>query len=129
VRRHAAAAPSFTREAWRDVALPGCEALYLYARGEHAEAWRHLTLSVPRMAEIGGSHAQRDLFEQILLDAAVKSGRWGAAQQMLESRRMTDPDGVPVNAALAEVYAQLGLPELAAQAQARAADTRARHPN
>jgi uncharacterized protein HemY len=84
---------------------------------------------VPRMAEIGGSHAQRDLFEQILLDAAVKSGRWGAAQQMLESRRMTDPDGVPVNAALAEVYAQLGLPELAAQAQARAADTRARHPN
>jgi tetratricopeptide (TPR) repeat protein len=129
VRGHAAAAPSFTREAWRDVALPGCEGLYAYARGDYTEAWRHLTLSVPRMAEIGGSHAQRDLFGQILLDAAVKSGRWAAAQQMLESRRMTDPDGVPVNAALTEVYAHLGLPELAAQAHARAARTRARHPN
>jgi hypothetical protein len=129
VRRHAAAAPSFTREAWHDVALPGCEGLYAYARGEHAEAWCRLVPSVPRMAEIGGSHAQRDLFEQILLDAAVKSGRWAAAQQMLESRRKADPDGVPVNAALAGVYAQLGLPELAAQAHARAARTRARHSN
>jgi hypothetical protein len=129
VRRHAAAAPSFTRGAWRDVALPGCEGLYAYARGEYAEAWPHLAASVPRMAEIGGSHAQRDLFGQILLDAAVKNGRWAAAQQMLESRRTTDPDGVPVNAALEGVYAQLGLPELAAQAHARAARTRARHPN
>jgi hypothetical protein len=129
VRGHAAAAPLFTREAWRDVALPGCEGLYAYARGDYTEAWRHLTLSVPRMAEIGGSHAQRDLFGQILLDAVLKSGRWVAAQQMLESRRVADPDGVPVNAALAEVYAQLGLPKLAAQAHARAAHTRARHPN
>jgi len=129
VRGRAADAPSFTCEAWRDVALPGCEGLYAYARGDYTEAWRHLTLSVPRMAEIGGSHAQRDLFGQILLDAAIKSGRWAAAQQMLESRRTTDPDGVPVNAALAGVYAQLGLPELAAQAHARAASTRAQHPN
>jgi hypothetical protein len=129
VRHHAAAAPPFVREAWREVALPACEGVYAYARGDCAEAWRQLTLSEPRMAEIGGSHAQRDLFEQILADAAVKGGRWVAAQQKLESRRMTDPEGVPVNAALAGVYAQLGLPELAAQAHARAARTRARHPN
>jgi hypothetical protein len=32
------------------------------------------------MAEAGGSHAQRDLFEQISLDTAVKDGRLTAAQ-------------------------------------------------
>jgi hypothetical protein len=128
VRRFAAAAPAFSREVWRDVVLPGCEGLYAYARGDHAGAWGHLIVSVPRMAEAGGSHAQRDLFEQILLDSAVKSGRSAAAQQMLELRRAADPDGVPVNQALAAVYTTLGLPELARQAAARAALTRSRHP-
>jgi len=79
------------------------------------------------MAEIGGSHAQRDLFEQILLDALVRAGRAGRAQQMLELRRAADPDGVPVNTALAGVYARLGLPELEERARSRAALTRARH--
>ena len=127
VRAHAEAAPSHTREVWRDVALPGCEGLYAYAQGDYAKAWRHLVLSVPRMAEAGGSHAQRDLFEQILWDAAAKSGRPAAAQQMLESKRIADPNGVPLNTALAAVYAQLGLPDLADQARARAALTRSRH--
>ncbi len=129
VRQYAKTAPSFTREAWRDVALPGCEGLYAYARGDYTTAWRHLVSSVPRMAEAGGSHAQRDLFEQILLDTAVKDGRLTAAQQMLELRRMADPNGVPVNAALASVYARLGLRELESQARTRAALTRARHPS
>src|SRR6202045_4933547 len=119
VRRYAETAPAFTREVWRDVALPGCEGLYAYARGDYTQAWRHLASTVPRIAEAGGSHAQRDLFEQILLDTAVKSGRWNTAQRMLELRRLADPNGVPVNSALAAVYTQLGLPELAAAARAR----------
>ena len=128
VRRRAATAPNFTREVWREVALPGCEGLYAYARGDYAGAWRHLVSSVPRMAEAGGSHAQRDLFEQILLDTAIKSGRSATAQQMLEQRRMADPNGVPLNSALATVYTQLGLPELAERARSRAVQTRSRHP-
>jgi hypothetical protein len=127
VRRYAQTAPAFTREAWRDVALPGCEGLYAYARGDYTQAWRHLASSVPRMAEAGGSHAQRDLFEQILLDAAIKGGRLTAAQQVLELRRMADPNGVPVNTALAAVYAKLGLQNLEGQARARAVLTRSRH--
>ena len=127
VRRFAETAPAFTREVWRDVALPGCEGLHAYARGDYDRAWRHLVSCVPRMMEAGGSHAQRDLFEQILLDTAIKSGRIAVAQYALESRRGTDPDGVPVNTALAAVYAKLGLPELAEGARARAALTRSRH--
>jgi tetratricopeptide (TPR) repeat protein len=72
VRRHAQHAPEFSRAVWREVALPACEGLYSYARGEYQLARRHLGVAVPRMAEIGGSHAQRDLFEKMLLDAAKR---------------------------------------------------------
>jgi hypothetical protein len=127
VREHARRAPEFSRAVWREVALPGCEGLHAYARGDYGRAWHCLAEAVPRMAEAGGSHAQRDLFEQILLDAARKSGRLIVAQHILELRRSADPYGVPVNAALATVYAELGLTALADQARSRAAFTRVRH--
>jgi hypothetical protein len=127
VRRRASCAPDFSRAVWQEVALPGCEGLYAYARGDYARAWERLAMAVPRMGEAGGSHAQRDLFEQILLDAAIRTGRFVAAQQMLELRRSADPNGVPVNAALAAVYSKLGLDVLADQARGRAALTRFRH--
>jgi hypothetical protein len=127
VRRFAESAPEFSRTVWQEVALPGCEGLYAYARGEYDRAWHSLGIAMPRMAEVGGSHAQRDLFEQILLDAALRSGRTVCAQQMLEMRRRADPYGVPVNSALALVYGELGLPGPADDARTRAALTRARH--
>jgi hypothetical protein len=126
--RHAAdGAPLFAREVWQDVALPACEGLRAFAHGQFDAAWRHLSVAMPRMIEAGGSHAQRDLFEQILLEAAIKSGRLAVAQRMLEFRRTSDPEGVPVNSALADVYAKLKLPDLADQARVRAALTRCRH--
>jgi tetratricopeptide (TPR) repeat protein len=129
VRRAAELAPPFTRDVWQSVALPACEGLYAYAQGDYDAAWRQLGRALPRMAEAGGSHAQRDLFDQLLLSAAISSGRLTQAQQLLELRRRCDPDGVPVNAALAQVYAELELPELAEQARVRAVLTRARHPD
>jgi hypothetical protein len=129
VRRIAKVAPPCAREVWRDVALPACEGLHAYAHGNFDAAWRRLNMAMPRMIEAGGSHAQRDLFDQIALDAAIKSGRLPLAQQALELRRTADPDGVPVNSALAEVYDELGLPHLADQARVRAALTRSKHPD
>ena len=126
VRRFAGTAPAFSRRAWSEVALPAAEGLYAHATGDYEQAWRRLEPALPRMQEIGGSHAQRDLFEQIFLDTALKSGRFVDAQQRLELRRHHDPEGVPVNRALAEVYGRLRLPGLAAQALARAAHTEAR---
>jgi Flp pilus assembly protein TadD len=129
VRLAAELAPPTVREVWQDVALPACEGLYAHASKNFTSAWRHLSIALPRLIEAGGSHAQRDLFEQILLDAAIRSGRFGMAQQALELRRSTDRDGVPVNSALGRVYAALGLPALAEQAHARAAATLSRHPD
>jgi tetratricopeptide (TPR) repeat protein len=127
VRRRAQTAPAHSRAVWSEVALPASEGLHAYARGDYDRAWRELGRAMPRMIEAGGSHAQRDVFEQIFLDAALASGRLIAAQQMLELRRAADPDGVPVNVGLAGVYDRLGLAAQADAARARAAATRARY--
>ncbi len=113
--------------AWSAVALPASEGLVNYARGDFAQAVEQLGAALPRLAAIGGSHAQRDLFEQIWLDALIRKGDLGAAQQVLELRRRADPNGVPINRALADVYTRLGLKPEAARAAARAARTLSSH--
>jgi tetratricopeptide (TPR) repeat protein len=103
----AASATSFDRLVWQEVALPAARGVLAHARGNYEEAVRWLSVANPRMTEIGGSHAQRDLFGQLLLDAHLKAGNWQIAEQMLEMRRTWDPDGVPLNRALAEVRSHL----------------------
>lgn len=121
VRRAALEAPDHVRETWREVALPAAEGLVAHARGDFASALRGLRTALPRLVEIGGSHAQRDLFEQLILNALIRAGRLSEAQQALELRRGFDPDGVPLNRALAEIYDRLDLPAEAAKARARLA--------
>lgn len=47
----------------RLVGLPACRALLAYARGEHAEAHALLRALPPVAHRLGGSHAQRDVFQ------------------------------------------------------------------
>ena len=74
---------------------------------------------MPRATGAGQRLAQRDLFEQLWLDALIRCGRLVAAQQALERRRGFEPMSVPSNRALAGVYADLGLPGEAGAAEAR----------
>ncbi len=119
VEDKAITADAFERSVWADVALPACRGVLAYARGDYHSVTRHLTAVLPRMAETGGSHAQRDLFEQLLLDAHLKLGNLVVAQQMMEMRRTFDPNGVPLNGMLANVYEQLGLEAEASAARSR----------
>ncbi len=106
----AATARPYEAVAWREVALPMSRDLLAHARGRPAEAVPWLELALPRLQSIGGSHAQRDLFGQILLDAHMKAGNWAAARQLLEMRRTWDPDGVPLRRAIAEADSHLAQP-------------------
>lgn len=110
VEEKAGQATAFDRVVWQDVALPGARGVLAHARKDYAEAAKWLTIANPRMIEIGGSHAQRDLFGQLLLDSHLKIGNWRVAADMLEMRRTWDPDGVPVNRALDLVRSRLGEP-------------------
>jgi hypothetical protein len=96
IKARAADATGFDARVWREVALPAARGMLAHARGDHASAVRWLSVAAPRLQEIGGSHAQRDLFGQLLLDAHMKVGNWAVARQMLEMRRTWDPDGVPL---------------------------------
>jgi len=97
----------FDHRVWAEVALPACRGVLAHARGQHETAARLLDSVAHRIVEIGGSHAQRDLFGQIRLDAHLKAGHWVIARQLLEMRRIWDPDGVPVNRMLADVNTHL----------------------
>lgn len=124
IRDRAADTTQHDHVAWRDVALPAATGIVAHGQGDWSTAIADLARALPRMAEVGGSHAQRDLFEQIHLDALVQDGRAAAAQQVLEMRRTYDPGGVPLNLMLGDVYTRTGLPDLAAEARARAEATR-----
>lgn len=119
VEEKAGSAAGFERVAWSEVALPAARGVLAKARGRHGEAARDLRTALPRMQEIGGSHAQRDLFEQLYLDALLKSGDLADARELMEMRRTFDPDGVPLNAMLADTCDRLGLAHEAAKARAR----------
>ncbi len=108
VEDRAAGATGFDAVVWREVALPAARGMLAHARGDFAAAARWLSVANPRLQEIGGSHAQRDLFGQLLLDAHMKTGNWQVAQQMLEMRRTWDPDGVPLARMLAEAEVHRG---------------------
>jgi tetratricopeptide (TPR) repeat protein len=105
----APSAPAFQRDAWLDVALPACKGLVAHAKGDWQTTVDKLRPLTGRWLEIGGSHAQRDLFDLIYLDALIKSGGYVAAHNILELRKGWDADSEPNNRALATVYEKLGL--------------------
>ena len=109
VEVHARCAPAATRDAWTGVCVPACRGLLAHARGDAHGALRGLGEALPRMAEIGGSHAQRDLFEQIRVDALMACGRWSAAQHALQPAATALPGSRRLAARLRRVYAALGL--------------------
>ncbi len=115
----AAGGDSADDRVWSEVAHPLAHGISAYLRGEPNKAVSLLRQGIPRLIEIGGSHAQRDLFDQILLAAVLAAGRWSDAQQMLEARREIEPESVPLNRQLAVVYRHLGLPALAIAAVQR----------
>jgi len=112
-------APAFSRGAWRDVTLPVAHGLLAHAQGDYPTASTLLGNALPALNAIGGSHAQRDLFALIELDARLRAGDWQAAQQTLELRRRYDPWDVPTNQSLERVYGALALPGEAHRAAGR----------
>ena len=94
------------------MALPACRGLLAHARGDWEGAVDGLGAALPRLAEIGGSHAQRDLFGQLHVDALARSGRLVAAQQALEAQARAQPESRRLRRQLAPLYRGLGLPGL-----------------
>lgn len=77
------------QEAERVMHAPGIEAakgLSAFGNADYVKAYRHLAAARPLMQTVGGSHAQRDVFERITIEASIRAGRVLEAQQMLQER-------------------------------------------
>ena len=110
VEAYAPNAPAYAREAWQRVAVPACRGLRAHARGDVAEAVDALGPALPRLLEIGGSHAQRELFDQIYVDALLRAGRLVAAYNLLQPRATAQPESRRLQRQLVPLRSALGLP-------------------
>ncbi|MBD9662617.1 tetratricopeptide repeat protein [Variovorax sp. VRV01] len=116
IEAHAPRAPLSTRAAWQSVCVPAARGLAAHARGDFASTIEGLGSALPRLVEIGGSHAQRDLFEQVYLDALIRIGSQAAlagAQGILQQQLNGQPESLRLRRQAGEVYARLGLGQLA----------------
>ncbi|MEM6846473.1 MAG: tetratricopeptide repeat protein [Pseudomonadota bacterium] len=55
-------------------------------RGKHDEAFQGLIAARHALTKIGGSHAQRDVFERLTIDAALRAGRCDQARALVQER-------------------------------------------
>ena len=89
LRDLAAVAGSWTAPTLREAIIPACEAVMAHQRGDWA---RVVELPAPRREEmrlLGGSNAQRDLFMQMLIDAAMQAGRRDIVGEMIAHETAT----------------------------------------
>jgi tetratricopeptide (TPR) repeat protein len=76
-------------EAQAVIAHPGlhvAQGLQAFAAGEYSVAWMHLRAGRADLQRIGGSHAQRDVFDRITIEAALRGGYTEAAEALLRDR-------------------------------------------
>ncbi len=75
-----------------EVGLPLAQAVANYCSGAYIQAQKMLLELRGRIIEIGGSHAQRDIFELMTIEASIKSGDIKTARHMLENRTKLNPN-------------------------------------
>lgn len=103
-----------------------CEALARWKTGDFARVVDDLAPVRSRIQRIGGSHTQRDLFTQILIAAAMRSGRLPLARALLAERSALRPHNPEAWRLYADVLGQLGDAGPAARAQATSSALAAR---
>ena len=87
-RIHADAARRET-ETDRTMRRPGLDAatgLEAFGEGRFEDAFAHLTTARPVMQTIGGSHAQRDVFERLTIEAGLRAGRLDETSAIIDAR-------------------------------------------
>mgnify|MGYP000043957169 FL=1 len=66
--------------------VPAARGILSYYSGNYREAYRHLAAARSSMQSVGGSHAQRDVFERLTVDAAMRAELSNDAMLVLQDR-------------------------------------------
>lgn len=73
------------------ITVPLAEGLLAYGQGKYAAAGEALYALRHDLGPLGGSHAQQDIFHQLLIDAMMKAGRTETARALLSERLVLRP--------------------------------------
>ncbi len=103
----------------QEIGLPVAQAIVANRQGRHAEALEHLLSRRDRIHRIGGSHAQRDTFEMVLIDSAVRAGKHYEARMLLAERTSRRPHDLWSWRTWASLSEAVGNPEDGANARAQ----------
>jgi len=66
--------------------LPEARGLAAFRAGNYDLAFEQLRRVLPFLQRIGGSHAQRDVFTRLAIEAGIRAGRWREAEEELVAR-------------------------------------------
>ena len=77
----------------QDMVIPLVRGIESFAEGDYAKSAQLLEPVCPQLVRIGGSHAQREVFEDTLLEAYLRAEQFDKAEAMLAERmgRRTPP--------------------------------------
>jgi tetratricopeptide (TPR) repeat protein len=75
-----------------EVVAPLLEGLHAFAAGDYSRCLARIEPLRPRIVELGGSRAQRDVFHDTLFEAAFRAGDAERAQRFLTERIARRPD-------------------------------------
>ena len=82
LRKAAEEGNSFARE----VVLPLVMGIEAFAQENYTESVRLMEPVFPQLVRVGGSHAQREVFEDTMLEAFIRAGQFVKAEHMLRGR-------------------------------------------
>lgn len=82
-------------EIYRDVGVPTAEGLVAFHRGDYAGAVNHLLPARFNLWKLGGSHAQRDVVDWTLTEAAARAGQRDIALALAHERLAARPRSAP----------------------------------
>ena len=93
--RETAAEGSESASSYRDIGLPVVQALVAFHNGAYAQAVDHLLPARFDLWKMGGSHAQRDVIDWTLAEAATRGGLRDVALALAHERLGSRPQSEP----------------------------------
>ena len=66
--------------------VAAAEGLAAFGAAQYSTAFDKMRAAHPRFQMMGGSHAQRDVFERVTIEAGLRAGRLDATEALLRGR-------------------------------------------
>lgn len=112
-------------QTYRNAGIPVAEAILAHGSKDYARVIEIMMAARYRMLPLGGSWAQRDVWERMLIHAAIQDGRHDLARVLLAERTDMAPTSAPSWSMYADALEDCGAADEAKAARATAAALRA----